>query len=120
MIIILPAEQRALKSQVDKFRSRFQNIAKATILCLIACEITVASMPFFLTEITTLNDHKLFLDEELEEFGKCETHRILFGKLNFYWNYLAYDLLYQFIKVIYGDKQFKRAFKRVCKDMRKI
>ena len=102
------------KHHVNEFRCRFNNIAEATILCLIACNIAVATMPFFLTQITTLDDHKLFLDKKIDEFGKCETHWVLFGKLNLYWNYLAYDLLYQLIKVLYNrHKQFKRARKDV-------
>ena len=102
------------KHHVNEFRRRFNNIAEATILCLITCDIAVATMPFFLTQITTLDDHKLFLDKKIDEFGKCETHWVLFGKLNLYWNYLAYDLLYQLIKVLYNrHKQFKRAHKDV-------
>ena len=94
-----------MKLQVDDFQKRFISITFATINCLILCEIAVATMPFWLT---ALSKNELFLKENLDVFAKCETHWLLFGKLNSYWNYLAYDVLYQLIKVLsYKYKQFK-------------
>ena len=89
-----------MKLQVEKFRQRFNGIKRATINCLILCQIAVATMPCWLTEINFLCEHEMFLKENLDAFAKCETHWLLFGKLNFYWNYLAYDLLYQLIEVL--------------------
>ena len=86
----------------------------ATIDCIIACNIAVATMPNILTQIKALKGHEMFLDKKLNEFGKCETHWVLFGKLNLYWNYLAYDLLYQLIKVLYDKHQ---AFEKVHEEM---
>ena len=93
-------EQDRVKLQVEKFRQRFNGIKRVTINCLIMCQIAVATMPCWLTEINSLCEHEIFLKENLEFFAKCETHWLLFGKLNFYWNYLAYDLLYQLIEVL--------------------
>ena len=87
----------------------------ATIECLIACNIAVAAMPNILTQIKASESHELFLDKKLDEFGECKTHYTLFGKLNLYWNYLAYDLLYQLIKVLYG--KHPQAFEKVHKEM---
>ena len=103
-----------VKSQVNTFRERFQRIKFATIECLIACQIAVATMPLWLTEIDELCEHKIFLKENLDDFAKCETHYLLFGKLNFYWNYLAYDLLYQLIEVLH---QIHKEFKPTHEDM---
>ena len=86
--------------QVEKLRQRFNGIKRATINCLIMCQIAVATMPCWLTEINSLCEHELFLNENLEFFAECKTYWLLFGKLNFYWNYLAYDLLYQLIEVL--------------------
>ena len=85
--------------QVDEFQERFDSIKFATINCLIFCQIAVATMPFWLTQ-QALGQHEIFLKENIDVFAKCETHWLLFAKLNFYWNYLAYDLLYQLIKVL--------------------
>ena len=35
----------------------------------------------------------MFLKENHKALRQCEDHLELFGSLNFYWNYLAYDLL---------------------------
>ena len=104
----ISSEQAKVKSQVDEFQKRFNCIKFATIQCLLMCQIAVSQMPFWLTEIQALSQHKIFLEENLDTFAKCETHYLLFGKLNFYWNYFAYDLLYQLIKVLtYTHEVFK-------------
>ena len=119
-------EQAKVKLQVEKFRQRFNGIKRATINCLILCQIAVATMPFWLTEINSLCEHELFLNENLEFFAECKTHWLLFGKLNFYWNYLAYDLLYQLIEVLtHSYTDFKPihgdivAYKRDVEEFRK-
>ena len=97
-----------MKLQVDEFQERFNSMKLATINCLILCQIAVATMPFWLTQIQALGQHEMFLKKNLDVFAKCETYWLLFGKLNFYWNYLAYDLLYQLIEVLTRhNKQFK-------------
>ena len=112
--------------QVEEFQERFNSMKLATINCLIFCQIAVATMPFWLTQIQALGQHKMFLKENLDVFAKCETYWLLFGKLNFYWNYLAYDLLYQLIKVLTRhNKQFKLiygdivAYKKDLEEFRK-
>ena len=89
-----------VRSRVLAFRQRFNVIKQATIQRLIACQITVASMVFWLTSIRALAEHKVFLEGNLNALGQCPNHWVLFGKLNFYWNYLAYDLLHQLLEVL--------------------
>ena len=115
-----------MKLQVEKFRQRFNGIKRATINCLILCQIAVATMPFWLTKINSLCEHEMFLEENLDVLAKCETHWLLFAKLDFYWNYLAYDLLYQLIEVLtHSYKQFKPiygdivAYKKDVEEFRK-
>jgi hypothetical protein len=92
--------ESALQSQVNGFHQRFNTIKTATITSLIAYQITVASMVFWLTSIRALDEHRVFLEEKLEALGQCLNHWVLFGKLNFYWNFLAYDLLFQLLEVL--------------------
>ena len=99
---------------MNEFGGRFNTIKVATIKCLIACQITVASMVFWLTSIRALDKHKVFLEENLEVLGQCTSHWLLFGKLNFYWNYLACDLLYQLVEVL--TMQYE-AFRTISQDM---
>ncbi len=48
----------------------------------------------------SMDEHKVFLEEKHKTLYKCEHHRELFGCLNFYWNYLAYDLLDELIQAL--------------------
>ena len=89
-----------VRSRVLAFRQRFNVIKQATIKRLIACQITVASMVFWLTSIRALGEHRVFLEGNLNALGQYPNHWVLFGKLNLYWNYLAYDLLHQLLKVL--------------------
>ena len=85
---------------MGNFRQRFNKIKEATIKRLIACQIAVIEMVFWLTSIEALDKHKVFLEKNLEALEQCRSHWMLFAKLNFHWNYLAYDLLYQLLKVL--------------------
>ena len=51
-----------------------------------------------LTSIRAVDEHKVFLEKRHKTLHKCEDHMELFGELNLYWSYLAYDLLDQFIE----------------------
>ena len=111
--------------QVEEFQERFDRIKLATINCLIFCQIAVATMPFWLTQ-QALGQHELFLNENLDVFAECKTHWLLFARLNLYWNYLAYDLLYQLIKVLsHSYREFKSiygdivAYKKDVEEFRK-
>jgi hypothetical protein len=104
----------AVRYQVLVFRQRFNVIKEKAIQRLIACQVTVASMVFWLTSIRALGEHKLFLEENLEALGMYPHHWMLFAKLNLYWNYLAYDLLHQLLEVLtthFGE------FRTISKDM---
>ena len=57
-------------------------------------------MVFWLTSIRALGEHRVFLEGNLNALGQYPNHWVLFGKLNLYWNYLAYDLLHQLLKVL--------------------
>lgn len=85
---------------MQKFCQRFTEIKVATINRLIACQIAVTTMVFWLTNIRVLDEHQLFLENNLEVLGQCTDHWMLFAKLNLYWNYLAYDLLHQLLEVL--------------------
>ncbi|CAI8036074.1 E3 ubiquitin-protein ligase TRIM71 [Geodia barretti] len=103
-----------VRSRVLAFRQRFNVIKQATIKRLIACQVTVASMVFWLTSIRVLGEHRVFLEENLEALGQCPNHWVLFGRLNLYWNYLAYDLLFQLIEVL--ATEYDR-FRTISEDM---
>ena len=53
---------------------------------------------FLLTSIRAVDEHKGFLEEKIDTLSESKDHWKLFSKLNLYWNYLAYNLLDQFIE----------------------
>ena len=53
---------------------------------------------FLLTSIRSVDEHTVFLREYNKDFNACNNHWELFGLLNLYWSYLAYDLLDQLIE----------------------
>ena len=106
-----------VKLKVEKFRQRFNGITVAVVDCLILCQIAVAKMPMILTQIKALDEHRKYLKENLKVFAKCETHPELLANLNLYWNYLAYDLLYQLIEVLTTQTGFSTRFKPIRGDI---
>ena len=73
---------------------------ESTIACLEKFKIAVFTVAYMLTSIKALDEHELFLRDNHEKIHSCRQHWELFGWLNFYWNYLAYDLLYQLLEVL--------------------
>ena len=112
---MLGTAESALQSQVNGFHRRFNTIKTTTINCLIIiCQIAVATTVYWLTSIKALDEHGVFLKENLEALEQCRNNCVLFGRLNFYWNYLAYDLLFQLIEVL--ATQYDR-FRTISEDM---
>ena len=89
-----------VKEKVKGFRRRFDAIKMSTIECLEKCKMAVKTVVFLLMSIKAVDEHKMFLKKEHKTLHKCEDHWELFGNLNLYWNYLAFDLLEQLIEVL--------------------
>ena len=86
--------------EIEGFRQRFDSMKESTIECLMKFNIAVLTVAYMLTSIKALNEHELFLKDKHEKIHSCRHHWELFGFLNFYWNYLAFDLLYQLLEVL--------------------
>ena len=89
-----------VQEKVKSFRRRFNAIKMATIKCLEKCKMAVTTVVFLLTSIKAVDEHQMFLEEKQKKLRKSEDHWELFGHLNLYWNYLAFDLLEQLIEVL--------------------
>ena len=72
----------------------------STIECLEKFKITVLKVAFWLTSIKALDEHEIFLKDNHEKIHSCRHHSELFSFLNFYWSYLAFDLLHQLLEVL--------------------
>ena len=108
---------QSLKSEIDGFHRRFNMIKEATIECLEKCRIAVVRVVFMLTSIIAVDEHKTFLEKNHNELHECKSHWKLFSLLNFYWNYLAYDLLDQLIskELIWRDTMFEKVGRDMAK-----
>ena len=96
---------KALEAEIDQFHERFTHIKELTIQGLEKCCVTVTMVVYILTSIRT-QEHKVFLKENHKALRQCGDHLELFGSLNFYWNYLAYDLLDYLIRELAKKHDF--------------
>ena len=97
-----------MQSEIEHFNRRFNSMKESTIDCLEQCKITVIRVVFILTSIVNFQIHKAYLKEKREDLENCKSHLKLFIMLNFYWNYLSYDLFHQLIKELtWKDKSFE-------------
>ena len=71
---------------------------------------------YLLTSILGVGEHKKFLEDKHKVLRKSEDHLELFGQLNFYWNYLSFDLLDELIdELIEKNSEFKETKKEMEK-----
>ena len=81
-----------METEIKGLRDRFNALKYLAIQGLQKIGVTVQMVVYILTNICTYGD-QLFLKENHKVLRQCEDHLELFGSLNFYWNYLAPDLL---------------------------
>ena len=82
----------AVETKIKRLHERFNAMKDLTIKGLHKCRVAVLTVVYILTNIRSQAD-LVFLKENHKALRQCEDHLELFGSLNFYWNYLAYDLL---------------------------
>ena len=87
----------AVKAEIKGLRRRFNSLKEKTIQGLERCRIEVMIVVYMLTTIPAVQEHG-FLEEKQKKLNESTNHWELFGKLNFYWNYLSYDLLEHLIE----------------------
>ena len=91
-----------VKNEIKGFEKRFNAMKETIIRYLVKLQFSVVMVVYTLTSISadSMDEHKVFLEEKHKTLYKCEHHRELFGCLNFYWNYLAYDLLDELVQAL--------------------
>ena len=91
-----------VKIEIDNFEDRFDTMKLSTIKCLEKIQISVMAVVYILTSLSAvyMAEHKEFLNEKKRKLNRCQSHLILFGELNLYWNYLSYHLLDHLIKEV--------------------
>ena len=95
-------ELSVVKNEIKGFEKTFNAMKETTIRYLVKLQFSVVMVVYTLTSISadSMDEHKVFLEEKHKTLYKCEHHRELFGCLNFYWNYLAYDLLDELVQAL--------------------
>ena len=83
----------AVEAEITGLQQRFNSIKELTIGALDKCCVAVVTVVYILTNIPTMQEHRVFLKENHKALRQCEDHLELFGSLNFYWNFLSCDLL---------------------------
>ena len=102
-----------MKGQIKELHERFNAMKDLTIQGLKKCLVAVGTVVYILTNIRTY-EHRVYLEKKHKPLLECKDHLELFGSLNFYWNYLAPDLLDHLITDL--AKQYK-CFQTVAGEM---
>ena len=92
---------RYVEAKIKKFQKRFNDLKKATRVCLaerrISVKLIVNSLALMLADEN--EEHRLFLRDHLTDLYQSPDPSELFGKLSFlHWDYLSYQLLDYLIK----------------------
>ena len=107
----LVEDVEVLEPEIEGLHQKFNSIKDLTIRGLEKCHVAVITVVYILTSIQS-QEHRVFLKENHKALRQCEDHLELFGSLNFYWNYLAYDLLDHLIGELVKKHNFLGLFLR--------
>ena len=84
-----------VQGEIRKFERRFNALKNASRECLERLGIPVKRVADGLTSLLAddMDEHKVFLKENLSALYRAPDHSEQFGTLNFHWNYHNYQLL---------------------------
>ena len=91
-----------IKAAIGTFEDRFKALKRKTRKGLVELG-PLASVRVVVERLTDLraddlDDHKVFLQSNIQVMFRADDHLELFGTLNFHWDYLAYHLLDHLIR----------------------
>ena len=94
-LVIGQMTSRYVEAKIKQFEKRFKELKKATRHCLEKSKIAVKRIVEALTDLSAddMDEHKQFLESHLNTLHNADNHSVLFGQLDFNWNYLSYELL---------------------------
>ena len=84
-----------VQHEIKKFEKRFNALKNASRKCLERLGIPVQRVADALTSLPAddMDEHKVFLESHLNALFQASNHSVLFGTMNFHWNYQNYQLL---------------------------
>ena len=93
-------EMDGVKARIDQFNNRFHKLKNSTREYLEKQKIPVKEVADALTSLShdAGEVHEKFLQSHLEDLFKAADHDLLFGRMNFHWNYLNYHMLDHLVK----------------------
>ena len=105
-----------MKNEIEGLRGKFKSLKDVTIRCLERCCLAVMTMVYMLSEIRSVEQHRVFLEEKHKVLFASESYLQLFSLLNLYWNYLSPDLLDQLLEELCKKES---SFKPISEEMEK-
>ena len=108
--------------RVADFEKRFNDLKDEAIELLEGHRVGVKKVVYKLSTLyADENDqHRVYLEKNCEDLRKCEDHWHLFGKLNFYWNYLSYHLLDHLIQNLSSLEGLKNIMEKYKSDLQEF
>ena len=100
MYIIGLLSSREVQAEIEMLDKRFNDLKHRIRECLESYGIAVKQVADALTALPAddLEEHKQFLESHVTALFKAANHSVLFGTMNFHWNYLNYPLLDHLIR----------------------
>ena len=89
-----------VKDTIETLKTKFNSLKKKIRECLDKHKVGVTDVADALTSLSPDDDecHKLFLKDNVEKLYGASSNTVLFGTMNFHWNYLDPSLLNHLVR----------------------
>ena len=98
--VVLARSSEEVRKMIDELDKRFSGLKKTIRDYLERSRVLVKDVADVLTSLSPDDDehHKIFLESHVERLYTAVNHSVLFGTMNFHWNYLDPSLLDTLVK----------------------
>lgn len=107
--------------KIDEFEGRFKSLKEAALTEMTNAKVGVKELVMTVTSLpaTVMDEHRVFLRENVRELCSANDITTVFVWLNTYWDYLNYTLL-QYIVNQYGDPKTQQRMKVYVDDLKQF
>ena len=118
-----PMTVQYIQAEIRQFEKRFNALKKSSRECLERLRVPIKRVADALTSLPAddMDEHKLFLKDNLSALYQAPDHSELFGTMNFHWNYQNYQLLDHVVREfdLEGVKGEMKTYKEDLQQFRK-
>ena len=110
-----------VKDTIETLKTKFNGLKKKIRESLDKHEVAVTDVADALTSLSPDDDecHKLFLKDNVEKLYAASSNTVLFGTMNFHWNYLDPSLL-EHLTQVFSLNEVKESTKSYKSDLKQF